>query len=63
MDANERESGAPEEDDPIRALAMQNAARAAEKLPSRGSSWVLPFLAAVLITGVILAVAYYLWGQ
>ena len=60
MDAKERES---EEDDPIRALAMQNAARAAERPQSKGFSWLLPFLIAVLITGVILAAAYYLWGR
>ncbi len=63
MDAKERESGVPEEDDPIRALAMQNAARAAEQPRSSGFSWLGPFLVAVLITGVILAAAYYLWGR
>jgi hypothetical protein len=63
MDANERESGPPEETDPIRAYAMQNAAREAAKPPSRSGSWVLPFLAAVVVTAVILAAAFYLWGN
>jgi hypothetical protein len=63
MDAKERESQEPEEQDPIRAFALQNAARAAEKPKSSGSSWVIPFLVAVLVTGVILAAAYYFWGR
>jgi|KBSMisStaDraftv2_1062788.scaffolds.fasta_scaffold433861_3 uncharacterized RDD family membrane protein YckC len=62
MDAKERETGTPEETDPLRAYAMQNAAReAVEPRPSR--SWVLPFLIAVVITAAILAAAYYLWGK
>ena len=63
MDAKERESGPPEEPDPIRAYAMQNAAREALKPRSSGGSWVLPFLAAVVITAVILAAAFYVWGN
>ena len=61
MDAKERESGAPEETDPIRAYVLQNAAREASK-PS-GRSWVLPFLASVVVTGLILAAVYYFWGR
>ncbi len=63
MNANEGGSNGPEEQDPIRAFALQNAARAAEKPKSSGASWVVPFLVAVLITGVILAAAYYFWGR
>jgi hypothetical protein len=61
MDANERESGRQEETDPIRAYALQNAAQEASK--PRERSPLLPFLASVLITAVILALAFYLWGQ
>jgi hypothetical protein len=53
----------PEETDPLRAYALQNAAREAVKPRSSGRSWVLPFLASVAITAVILAVAFYLWGK
>ena len=60
MDANERESGRPEEIDPIRAYALQNAAQEASK-PRR--SPLLPFLLSVLITAVILALAFYVWGN
>ena len=63
MNPNEPKSGAQEQEDPIRALAMQNAARAAEQPPRSGASWVLPFLVAVLITGMILGAAYYFWGR
>jgi hypothetical protein len=63
MDAKERESGPPDDTDPIRAYAMQNAAREALKPRSRSGRWVLPFLAAVVITAVILAAAFYLWGN
>jgi len=63
MDANERESGTSEETDPIRAYAMQNAAREAVRPRSSVGSWVLPFLAAVVITALILAAAFYLWGN
>ena len=63
MDAKEPESGTPEETDPLRAYAMQNAAREAVEPRSSGASWVLPFLAAIIITAVILAAAYYLWGK
>ena len=51
------------ETDPLRAYALQNAAREAVKPPSRGASWVLPFLAAVVTTAVVLAAAFYLWGN
>jgi hypothetical protein len=61
MDANERESGAPEETDPIRAYVLQNAAREASK--PRAGGWVIPFLISVLVTAVVLAVAFYLWGK
>ena len=62
MDANERESGKPEETDPIRAYAIQNAL--AEAKPKRsGGSWVLPFLASVLVTGLLMAAVYYFWGR
>jgi hypothetical protein len=63
MDANERESGTPEETDPLRAYARKNAEREAVQQRTSGGSWVLPFLAAVAITAVILAAAYYLWGN
>jgi hypothetical protein len=63
MDAEERESGTPEETDPLRAYAMQNAAKEAVQPRSSSGSWVLPFLAAVAVTAVILAAAYYLWGS
>jgi hypothetical protein len=42
---------------------MQNAAREVVPPPSSGRSWVIPFLVAVIITAVILAGAYYLWGK
>jgi hypothetical protein len=63
MDANERESGPPEETDPLRAYALQNAAREAAEPKSSGRSWVIPFLAAVVATAIILAAAFYLWGN
>jgi len=63
MNGNEPESKAPEESDPLRAYAMQNAAREGVKPRSGSGSWVLPFLAAVVVTAVILAVAYYVWGR
>jgi hypothetical protein len=63
MDANERESGTPEETDPLRAYALQNAEREAVKPRSSGGSWVVPFLVAVVVTAIILAAAYYLWGN
>ncbi len=53
----------PEETDPLRAYALQNAEQKAAKPPSSGGSWVLPFLAAVAVMAVILAAAYYLWGK
>jgi hypothetical protein len=59
MDANERESSTPEETDPLRAYALQNAAKEATKPRSPA----LPFLISVLVTAVILAIAFYLWGR
>lgn len=53
----------PEETDPLRAYALQNAAREAVKPRSGGGSWVLPFLAAAIVTALILAAAFYLWGN
>ena len=46
MDANERESRTPEETDPLRAYALQNAAK---EVKPRSS--VVPFLISVLVTG------------
>ena len=63
MDANERESGRAEETDPIRAYAMQNAALAEAKPKRSGGSWVIPFLASVLATGLTMAAVYYFWGR
>ena len=59
MDANKRESSTPEEQDPLRAYALQNATREATKPKSS----VVPFLVSVLVTALILAIAYYLWGR
>ena len=59
MDANESESRPPEEHDPIRAYAMQNVAQ--EQAKPR--STVIPFLVSALVTAVILAIAFYLWGR
>jgi hypothetical protein len=58
MDANERESRTPEETDPLRAYALQNAAK---EVKPRSS--VPAFLISVLVTAVILAIAFYLWGR
>lgn len=63
MSANERESGTPEETDPIRAYAIQNAALAEAKPKASGTSWVMPFLASVLVTGLLMAAVYYFWGR
>jgi hypothetical protein len=49
------------ENDPIRAYAQQNAALAATK--PKSTSWVLPFLAALAVTALILAAVYFLWGR
>jgi hypothetical protein len=57
MDAND--PNPPEEHDPLRAYALQNAAREVTKPKSSAG----PFLVSVLITAVILAIAYYLWGR
>ena len=51
-------SDAPEEHDPLRAYALQNAAK--EVKPR---SAAVPFLVSVLVTAVILAIAFYLWGR
>lgn len=59
MDTPEHEPGIPEEPDPLRAYALQNAARVATKPRSS----MVPFLISVLVTAVILAIAYYLWGK
>jgi hypothetical protein len=53
-------SDKPEETDPLRAYALQNAAREATK---PRSSPMVPFLISVLVTAVILAIAFYLWGR
>jgi len=59
MDAPEREPSRSEEPDPLRAYALQNAAiHAAKPRSSMG-----PFLVSVLVTAVILAFAYYVWGR
>jgi hypothetical protein len=59
MDANERESSTPEETDPLRAYALQNATREATKPKSS----LAPFLVSVLVTAAILGIAFYLWGR
>jgi hypothetical protein len=59
MDAKERESSIPEEQDPLRAYALQNAAKEATKPKSSVGS----FLISVLVTAVILGIAFYLWGR
>ena len=59
MDANELESRPPEEHDPIRAYAMQNVAQKAAKPRSSVGS----FFVSVLVTAVILVIAFYLWGR
>jgi uncharacterized protein HemX len=59
MDANEPESRTPEETDPLRAYALQNAAKEVKPKPSS----VMPFLISVVVTAVILAIAFYLWGR
>ena len=60
MDANEPKPGTPEETDPLRAYAAQNAAREAVKPAKRP---FLPFLISALVTAVILGMAFYLWGK
>jgi hypothetical protein len=52
-------SDKPEEQDPLRAYALQNATK---EVKPRTSS-VLPFVVSVLVTAVILAIAFYLWGR
>ena len=56
---DEPESRTPEETDPLRAYALQNATK--EVKPRTPS--MVPFLVSVLVTAVILAIAYYLWGR
>ena len=51
-------SDKPEETDPLRAYALQNAAK---DVKSRSS--VPAFLISVLVTAAILAIAFYLWGR
>ena len=58
MDANESEARPPEENDPLRAYALQNAAKQVKPRSSVG-----PFLVSVLVTAAILAIAFYLWGR
>ena len=58
MDANERESGTPQDDDPLRMFALQNAAKEVKPRSTVG-----PFLLSVVITAAILGVAFYLWGR
>ena len=58
MDANESESRPPEDNDPLRAYARQNAAKEVKPRSSVG-----PFLVSVLVTAVVLAAAFYLWGR
>ena len=61
MDANERESERQNDTDLIRAYALENAERAAKQVKPR--SPVLPFVISVLVTAVILGIAFYLWGR
>ncbi|HEY2844963.1 MAG TPA: hypothetical protein VGJ09_14980 [Bryobacteraceae bacterium] len=53
----------PQDPDPIRAYAAQNAALAEAKPKRASKPWVLPFLGSVLLTGLILAAVYYFWGR
>jgi len=55
-------SDKPEETDPIRAYAAQNAALAESKPKRARGSWVIPFLLSAAVTGLILAAVYYYWG-
>jgi uncharacterized protein HemX len=58
MDANESEPRTPEETDPLRAYALQNATK--EVKPKSSTA---PFLVSVVVTAAILAIAFYLWGR
>lgn len=58
MDANERETGTPEENDPLRAYALKNAAK---EVKPRSS--LVPFLISVLVTAAILGAAFYFWSK
>ena len=51
-------SDKPEETDPLRAYALQNAAKDVKPRSS-----VPAFLISVLVTALILAIAFYLWGR
>ena len=51
-------SDKPEETDPLRAYALQNATK---EVKPRSS--VKPFVVSMLVTAVILAIAFYLWGR
>jgi hypothetical protein len=51
-------SDKPEETDPLRAYALQNAAK--EVKPKSSAA---PFLVSVVVTAIILAIAFYLWGR
>ena len=57
MDVNEREPANPDHD-PLREYALQNAAK--EVKPR---SQVIPFLISVLVTAIILGLAFFLWGR
>jgi hypothetical protein len=49
----------PEDNDPLRAYALQNATK--KDVKPRSSS--APFIVSLLVTAVILAAAFYLWGR
>lgn len=59
MAENERQSATPEDNDPLRAYALKNAAT--QEAQPRSSAG--PFLVSLLVTAVILGVAFYLWGR
>jgi len=48
-----------EDNDPLRAYAAKNAATAAVKPKSSAG----PFIVSLVVTAVILAAAFYLWGR
>jgi hypothetical protein len=47
----------PEDNDPLRAYALKNAAKEAKPRSA------VPFIVSVLVTAVILTAAFYLWGR
>jgi len=51
-------SDTPEDNDPLRIFALQNAAKQVKPRSSVG-----PFLVSVLVTALILGAAFYLWGR